>query len=178
MKWLRRGFLLAVVAVPSLGPALAAQKTTHPIQLSLFEPIQIVDRDEAVGGFRLNLIYGRNTSVVGLDIGLVNYNTAGHSKGVQFGVVGVIREDFSGFQNNLVNIVGRRFTGLQSGIFNSAERGEGVQYGIVNRASYVNGVQIGLVNYASRMKGLQIGLINIIAHGGVFPVLPIVNWSF
>jgi hypothetical protein len=43
----------------------------------------------------------------------------------------------------------------------------------------VSGCQIGIVNYAGRMdSGAQIGLVNIIAHGGLSPVLPIVNGGF
>ena len=50
----------------------------------------------------------------------------------------------------------------------------------VNIASgSVSGCQIGIVNYAGRMEsGLQIGIVNVIARGGFFPVLPILNGSF
>ena len=48
----------------------------------------------------------------------------------------------------------------------------------MNYADKVEGVQLGFVNYVNSMYGLQIGLANIIRQGGVFPVMPIVNWSF
>ena len=135
-----------------------------PVQLSLFNPIQLFPEDTPVSGIRLNLIYGKNSSVTGLDWGLVNHTTTGLTMGVQFGVVGLADADFKGWQSNAVNITKNNFEGLQWGLFNSAK--------------YVNGVQIGLVNYAGSMKGLQIGLVNIINQGGQFPVFPIVNWSF
>lgn len=152
-------------AILALGlcaqPALAQHK---PIQLSLFSPIQLVSKDDAVGGVRLSLLYGRNTHVCGLDWGLVCHSTSGVSKGAQLGLVGVVDADFTGFQNTAVNITKQNFKGFQ--------------WGIVNYAGHASGFQLGLVNYAMSMKGLQIGLLNFIKQGGQFPVFPIVNWSF
>lgn len=158
----RRLFGFAILSVILFAqPALAQHK---PIQLSLFAPVQLVHEDNAISGVRLSLLYGRNTSITGLDWGLVNHSTSGVSKGVQFGLVGLGDADFVGFQSTAVNITKGDF--------------EGFQWGIVNYAGYANGFQLGFVNYAMRMKGLQIGLVNIIKQGGQFPVFPIVNWSF
>ena len=135
-----------------------------PIQLALFNPIQIADENTSITGVRLNLIYGKNTHVTGLDWGFVNHSTSGVSKGVQFGIVGIVEADFTGWQDNGVNITKGKF--------------EGLQWGIVNYAGTVSGLQIGIVNYAANMtKGLQIGLVNIIKQGGQFPFFPIVNWA-
>ena len=142
-------------------PVLAQQS---PIQLSLFSPIQIVSEENAVSGIRLSLLYGRNSYVSGLDWGLVSHSTSDMSKGVQFGVVGLVDADFTGWQNTVVNITKGNF--------------EGFQWGVVNYAGHASGFQLGLVNYALSMRGLQIGLVNIIKQGGQFPVFPIVNWSF
>jgi hypothetical protein len=142
-------------------PLLAQQK---PIQLSLFSPIQLVPENNAISGIRLSLLYGKNTYVTGLDWGLVSHSTSGISQGAQFGLVGLVDADFTGWQNTAVNITKGNF--------------EGFQCGIVNYAGHANGFQLGLVNYALSMKGLQIGLVNIIKQGGQFPVFPIVNWSF
>ncbi len=135
-----------------------------PIQLALFNPIQIFDESTSITGVRLSLIYGKNASVSGLDWGLVNHMTSGTSTGVQFGLVGIVETNFVGWQDNFINITKGKF--------------EGLQFGCVNYAGTVSGVQIGLVNYAANMtKGLQIGLVNIIKQGGQFPVFPIVNWA-
>jgi hypothetical protein len=142
-------------------PVLAQEK---PIQLSLLAPIQLVPEGNAISGVRLSLFYGKNTYVSGLDWGLVSHCASGMSKGVQFGLVGLVEADFMGWQSNAANITRGNF--------------EGFQWGIVNYAGHANGFQLGLVNYAMTMKGLQIGLVNIIKQGGQFPVFPIVNWSF
>ncbi|PWB73779.1 hypothetical protein C3F09_04770 [candidate division GN15 bacterium] len=149
--------MVVLVALPVLGQ-------DKPIQLSLFSPVQLVKEDRGISGVRLSLLYGKNTHVSGLDWGLVSHCTSGMSQGVQFGLVGLVNADFTGFQATAVNITKHDF--------------EGFQWGIVNYAGYANGFQLGLVNYAQRLKGLQIGLVNIIKQGGQFPVFPIVNWSF
>lgn len=141
---------------------LSAQE--QPVQLSLVTPVQIFPEDVSIKGVRLNLLYGRNATVTGLDLGLVNHTTQGESMGVQFGLVGIVDADFVGWQDNSFNVVKGNF--------------EGLQWGLANNANYVHGLQLGVVNYAGSMRGLQIGLVNIIRQGGQFPVFPIVNWSF
>ena len=167
-----------VLLAVSPGSLHAQGGGSSPIQLSLVTPIQLVGADRAITGFRLNLIYGQNTQVVGLDIGLINRNTSGVSQGLQYGLVNLVEADFKGWQHGGVNLTRRMFEGLQSGAVNSARAGRGVQWGIVNVSDSFNGLQIGFVNYAERMHGLQIGLVNIISQDGAFPVFPIVNWSF
>ncbi len=157
------GLVGLVILVISLlvQPAMAQRK---PVQLAFVTPIQIVPDDYGVSVIRLSLLYGRNTNVSGLDWGLVSHCTSGMSKGVQFGLVGMVDADFTGFQATAVNI--------------TRQNVEGFQWGVVNYAGHASGLQLGIVNYAMSMKGLQIGLVNIIKQGGQFPVFPIVNWSF
>jgi len=162
----------------SAGAANAQESATSPIQLALVTPVQIVDPSKAISGVRLDILYGRNTYVVGLDIGLVNHTTSGVSQGLQWGLVNLNEAAFVGWQHGGVNIAMNAFKGLQSGAVNSTGQGEGVQAGVVNVAEFHNGLQFGLVNYAQSLHGLQIGLVNIIKQGGAFPVFPIVNWSF
>ena len=154
--------VLAVLTVILTSTSVQAQN--RPIQIALVTPIQIFPEDDHIGGIRFNLIYGRNASVTGLDVGFINHTTKGLSQGVQFGFIGLVDADFIGWQDNYVNITKGNFEGLQLGIYNYANQ--------------MNGIQLGLVNYAVNMKGLQIGLVNIIKQGGAFPVFPIVNWSF
>jgi len=159
--------LIAVVLVALVTTAVApalAQSETKPVQLALVTPIQIFNEQTAIKGVRLNLIYGRNVALTGLDIGLVNHTTTGPFQGVQWGLAGIADGSFTGAQWNAVNIVYDDF--------------EGFQWGLVNYANHANGFMLGFVNYAVTARGLQIGLINIIKQGGAFPVFPIVNWSF
>lgn len=170
----RLGFAVALV----LAPAQAAAQGTSPIQIALVTPVQIVPATRAVAGVRLDLLYGRNTYVKGLDIGLVNHSTQGVSQGLQYGLVNIVNGDFQGWEDGAVNVTEGHFEGFQSGGVNVLGDGGGFQWGIVNHAQRLSGLQLGIVNYAARLHGLQIGLVNIIAHGGALPVLPIVNWSF
>lgn len=136
----------------------------NPIQLALFNPIQIVPENESVSGLRLNLIYTKNANVTGLDLGLVN-ETTGKQLGVQWGFVNLTDGGFSGWQAGSVNITKGSSVGLQTGWVNYHE-------------SNFNGLQISIVNYSATLKGLQIGLINIIGKGGFLPVFPIFNFDF
>ncbi|MFH1957156.1 MAG: hypothetical protein ABIJ15_01595 [bacterium] len=137
---------IAAAIVFAAAPAVAE---TRPVQLALIDPVQIFNADTSISGVRLNLLYGRNDSVTGLDLGLV----------------GVADSDFTGWQYNFVgNITKGNFSGLQMGF--------------VNYANSAKGLQLGVVNYAVSLKGLQIGVINIIVQGGMFPVFPFVNWAF
>ena len=156
--------ILGLVGLISILLSSPGYAQTRPIQISLVTPIQIFPEDNSITGVRLNLLYGRNVSVTGLDVGLVNHTTTGKFIGLQYGLVGLSDSDFSGWQDCVVNITNKKF--------------EGFQFGWVNYADYMSGFQLGLVNYAGSAKGLQIGLVNIIRQGGQFPVFPIVNWSF
>ncbi|MDH3891022.1 MAG: hypothetical protein OEV49_08035 [candidate division Zixibacteria bacterium] len=153
---------VALVALMLVGVPASAQE--KPIQLALFNPVQLFPEAITIKGLRLNMIYGRNVSVTGVDLGLVNHTTTGPFLGYQWGAVGMADSDFTGWQDCFVNVTKGTMEGFQSGL--------------VNHANHVSGVQLGLVNYAVTMHGLQIGLVNIIKQGGQFPVFPIVNWSF
>ena len=134
------------------------------VQVALFNPVQIFPEEDSITGFRLNLLYGNNAGVTGLDIGLVNRTIEKKGIGVQWGLLGLADRGFTGFQVNSVNIVHDEF--------------KGVQFGFVNAVDEANGLMIGVLNFARRMYGIQIGIFNLIGEGGAAPVLPIVNWSF
>jgi hypothetical protein len=161
MKYVVTLLMIVLFVVSFSTPAPAQSK---PVQLALFNPIQIHPETNSISGVRLSLLYGKNTSVTGVDLGLVNQNTDGESVGWQCGLVGLNEDKFTGLQSSIVNLTDRY--------------SEGVMLGFYNYAGNMNGVQIGFINNAGSMNGLQIGLINIIKKGGQFPVFPIVNWSF
>lgn len=62
--------LLATIIL-TLGFVSTARAESKPLQLALFEPIQLFSADTSITGLRVNFIYGRNKSVEGVDIGLV-----------------------------------------------------------------------------------------------------------
>jgi hypothetical protein len=136
----------------------------QPIQLSLFNPIQIVPESQSISGFRFNLIYGKNTNVTGFDLGLVNQST-GIQNGVQWGGVNLTDGGVTGWQSGFVNISKGNSVGLQTGTVNYHQ-------------GHFNGLQFSVVNYAATLKGLQLGLVNIIGKGGFLPVFPLFNFDF
>jgi hypothetical protein len=135
-----------------------------PIQLSLFNPIQIFPDNTSIAGLRFNLIYGKNVNVTGLDLGLVN-QTTGTQTGVQWGGVNLTDGGFKGWQAGFVTVSKGSSLGLQTGAVNY-------------HLGHFNGLQFSIVNYAATLKGLQIGLINVIGEGGFLPVFPIFNFDF
>ena len=145
-------------------PSLMVHAENKPIQVALFTPLQIFSEDVSITGVRWNVLYGKNSSVTGLDFGLVNRTTEKMSVGVQFGIMGFADRGWIGLQSNFVNVTRNEF--------------KGVQFGFLNYAEDANGLMIGIINYARRLYGIQIGLFNLIEAGGVAPVLPIVNWAF
>ena len=171
--------IIALVALSWLGIESAfATPPGEPFQLALFNPLQIRGEDQSITAIRLNLIYGKNVSVTGLDVGIANHCTGGVSLGLQYGLVGLIEGDFMGWQDNAINIINGRFTGFQTAFYNHCGQGEGMQIGFVNRAAGMRGLQVGLVNYTETMYGLQLGLLNIIRSKETLPIFVIANWSF
>ena len=154
---------LLILLIPFLA-AVNLRADDKPVQIALFNPVQIFPSETAITGVRLNLLYGSNAAVNGLDIGIVNRTTENQSVGVQWGILGISERGFKGFQANSVNITYDDFIGLQIGFVNAVEDG--------------NGLMIGVINFAKRMYGVQIGIFNLIGEGGAAAVLPIVNWSF
>lgn len=148
-------------------------------QLALYNPAQIVSEETDVRGLRLSLIYGKNASVEGLDVGVVNH--AREARGVAVGILHIVDEDFSGLQ---VSPIGASVThgslrGVQAAFgLSSANDLAGVQLSIVNTlaapssgiqaATFANlhksdltGMQIALLNHAADLGGIQIGGINL-----------------
>jgi len=156
--WLRPSIAAAALLVMAATPCVAQE---HPINVALVTPIQIFPADQPIKGLRLNLIYGRNSEMTGLDVGIANH-VAGRMTGVQWGVVN-LADDMVGWQSGTVNYTAGSF--------------EGLMWGGVNYTGHINGLQLGIVNYAARANGVQIGLVNIIKKGGQFPVMVIANWG-
>lgn len=154
----------AIAILTLLGSLAAACAAERPIQVSIFTPAQLVPEEDGVRGLRLNLIYGRNKSVQGIDVGFVNRLTSGQSSGLQIGLVGMVDVDFCGAQLNVFNFTDGNFKGFQ--------------WGFVNYARCARGLQVGLVNFAYSMRGVQIGFLNGIQEAAFHPVLPVVNFSF
>ena len=167
---------LVVALFVAAGPAGAE---TRYVQLSLLNPVQVFPEQDSIEGVRVNLFYGRNASLTGVDVGWIAGHLTGDLKGVQWNLANIVEGDAIAWQAGLLNVTEGSFAGYQLGIYNRTKGpSEGLQVGWVNMADDAGGVQLGLVNYTRRMRGLQIGLVNVISSKEKLPVLPLVNWSF
>ena len=134
-----------------------------PIQLALVPQVELVNEDNSVQGFRLN-IYGRNYNMTGVDIGLA-HETKADFHGISFGLMSLVHGEGRGLQ----------FSGLYSEATTSMS---GLQVGMFNRSNNMHGIQIGLVNFADDMTGFQFGLWNEIKNKPQWNVIPIINAAF
>ncbi|MFH0754753.1 MAG: hypothetical protein V2A70_09315 [Candidatus Omnitrophota bacterium] len=100
-----------------------------PLQVAVINPVQLVDSYDDVKGLRLDLIYGDNFNVTGIDIGLIN-KVESRQKGLQIGLYNNAGES-SGLQIGLVNRA-RWLEGVQIGLINIHEQGKRKFFPIVN----------------------------------------------
>jgi len=160
MNAVRKGWWFALgLTTLTVLPAMAADK---PINISLFTPIALAGPSDGVTAFRWDLIYGKNTSVKIVDLGLVNQTTT-LSNGLQLGLVNYNEGEFSGIQ--LATISYNKGTA------------KGFQWSGFNYAGTEAGLQLAFVNYAEKLEGFQIGVLNIAKSGGMFPLMVIANWK-
>lgn len=124
----------------------------NPVQLSVFDPVQIVKDDQPVTGMRLGLVYTVNTDVSGFSLTLPGMDRAtGNFKGFEAGLISCVGGEFRGWQAGIVSHTANRFAGFQSGLI-SVTGGD--------------------------FSGLQVGLCNYNGNKEPFEFLPLVNWSF
>ncbi|MFC1538566.1 LA_2272 family surface repeat-containing protein [Candidatus Latescibacterota bacterium] len=171
------GFVFVVFMILCISLTSSVQAQVKPIQLSLWNTVQLEDASTSIHGLRLAL-YGENENIIGLDCGIV-LKVNGDMFGWQSGCVNLVEGDVKGYQEGFVNMVGGDVWGWQNGVVNFTE-GEtiGLQTGFVNMTNDLRGVQLSLVNVANIQYGLQIGIININKGGTPHGILPIVNWNF
>ncbi len=127
------------------------------LQFSFAHPIQVFPEYHNIIGARINLGYGKNLDLLGVDVGVVNELRT--LIGIQAGLV-----NFScGMIDDLHK--GGVIAGLQAALIANLALGDlfGIQIGLANDARNVYGCQIGgLINHsAENLYGLQVGLINL-----------------
>lgn len=137
----------------------------YPLQVSLAPAAQIIPKEKSICGLRLDLPWGENKSVSGIDLGILNQ--AESVQGIEIGGVNwLTSEDMSwGVQVGALNFVGNApFSGIQLGIGNlsniygsNLQTANVIQTSLANLATYnVNGIQVAfLVNGAVNVNGLQ-----------------------
>lgn len=185
VRLIRAGSWSALVVLTLAS--VPAHAKDEKVNLSVFTPVSLAKAEDAVTAFRLNLIYGRNTSVKFVDLGLFNHTTAGASLPTQSGTDSVTKGGMSGLlQLGAMNVNQRANCGIQAGAFNltQSEIQAFLEVGAANiskrnalcivQAGAVNGtsgemetvLQLGAINIDGRLEGIQLGAINVIGQTG------------
>ncbi len=174
---MKKRLLLYALFLMILLPAQAYSWSWTPLQFSVWEPVQLFPENYNVYGIRLNLVYGRNQNVTGLDMGGMN-TVIQSQKGGQIGLINLSEEcrgasagvmnytgSLSGGQLGLMNTAQNSVSGLQvAGLMNLSDRVKGLQVhcGILgNGAASVDGGQFVLLagyNLADKLSGLQLAM--------------------
>src|SRR5262245_6109737 len=125
MRSIRVGSWFAVCI--SMLAALSAAAAEKPINLSIITPISLAKAEDAVTAFRFNVIYGKNTSVKIVDLGMINHTTTGLSSGLALGFVNYTEGEVSGLQFGSININQGSTKGFQWAGINYAKNAGGLQ---------------------------------------------------
>lgn len=203
---------LALGAFPALAEETPTPSSAAPgsasapvavVAVALWNPVQTSDENTSIHGLRLDLPYGKNYDLQGLDFGIVSEtqrnltgasftlgSSVGHNVlGVQSAFVlalaggtvyglqeGIYSEahDLHGVQFGVVTQVERQSYGARFAAVNLGDTHEGAELGIVNTSKRSSGLQLGLVNVTQHLHGVQIGLVNV-AKNGFLPFFPVMN---
>lgn len=163
--------------LPMVAALLCTACSPTAFQMALYNPLQIVDEDTDVQGVRLSLIYGKNATVEGVDVGVVAQSR--DAQGLVLAGLHIVDEDFQGIQVSAGAATHGSASGVQASFFLNAARDlEGIQLSTVNllqessqaiqAATFANldkgdltGVQLALLNHAVRLGGIQLGAVNL-----------------
>lgn len=134
-----------------------------PLQLSIWNPVQLAPENWDVWGLRLNLPYGKNNSVYGIDAGVVNYTTNG-GVAIQVGVIAnwCKKNTLVGVQVSPLFNGSDNFVGIQAGFANVIiGKGNAIQVGFMNGIGLDgNAMQVGFGNAMCSGATVQIGVVN------------------
>jgi hypothetical protein len=135
------------------------------VGVNLFSPVQLPASDRDIYGLRLNLGYGENPRVYGLDFGLFGL-ARGSVAGVQLQAFNWNEGVVDGLQvGALASVDMQGFTGIQVAGVCNVDYGQTIGFqvgGLFNRNEIFNGVQVaGIVNKCNdTSKGLQFAFLN------------------
>jgi hypothetical protein len=129
------------------------------VQLALLNPVQIFPESTSIRGARLNLLYGANENLDGVDAGLINRVTD-EVGGIQLGVANLTEGAMTGAQLGFLANEAGRMRGLQLLALGSrSESIAGVQWAGVAVTNSLSGLQVATGVSAQRVRGVQIGLL-------------------
>jgi hypothetical protein len=148
-------------------------------------------KDPDVSGFRLSILYGKNESQSGLDLGFFSWSESSKLSGLALigGISKLTGDMASAAAFSLINIHGGRDSGVNGAFINLLNNPDGAfNTGFVTIAkgetlvdlggfnmSKSSTAQIGFLNMTDEIKSFQFGFLNM-AKNGFFPVFPVVNF--
>lgn len=147
--------------------------------------------DPDVSGMRFSLLYGKNQSMSGLDLGLLSMSetskmsglamvagvhkvTGEMSSGVAFSLMNYHTGMDSGVNGAFVNVLNEAGGAFNTGFFIIAKGATLVDLGGIN-ISNSSKVQIGFINVTQELETFQFGFLNM-AKNGFLPIFPIFNF--
>jgi hypothetical protein len=96
LSWALGATLAVAMSAPAGGaaqePISVTEGDTRPIQLSVFNPVQIQPDWTSIAGLRLSLFHSVNQGMIGFDWVLAGVNVTRAMHGVQLGLVNIITE--------------------------------------------------------------------------------------
>lgn len=148
-------------------------------------------RDPHVSGIRLSILYGKNQSQRGLDLGLLSMSethrlsglalisglsrvTGEMSNGVALSAVNWHTGSDSGMNGAFVNVLNDAARAFNVGFVTVADRATMFDLGGFNMSRRSN-VQIGFLNVTNHIETFQFGFLNM-ARNGFLPFFPVVNF--
>lgn len=162
------------------GPGRVPAGNAFPLQISFIPDLQLVSEEKDIRGLRLNLPFGRNRGIYGIDAGILG--TAEDLAGLQVnGLANVVlgpsenHPDMTGIQvAGLVNLFGDfditkaesvTMTGIQiAGLMNFSwlDNMDGIQMsGFMNGINDdMRGLQVSALNVTNTLTGMQCGIYN------------------
>jgi len=170
---------------------LVAQPSFAAVPFQFSVPNLRVPNDPHVSGLRLSLIYGKNQTQRGLDLGVLSMSetgtlsglalvgglckvTAGMSNGVALSGVNWHLGRDSGVNGAFVNVLKDADRAFNIGFITVASGGTLADLGGFNM-SRRSTVQIGFLNVTDEIRGFQFGFLNL-ARNGFLPIFPIFNF--
>jgi hypothetical protein len=179
-----RSVILAISILFLSSAALAAT----PLQFAA--PNLQAPPDPNVDGARFSVLHGENTSVDGVDLGLLSLSETENLSGFSAVLgVGRVTGRMRGCSSALMNVHSGRDTGLNAAFINRVHAvEEGVNLGFVNvtddytmvdvgglNLSDRSTAQLGFINVTQELESFQIGFLNV-AENGFLPIFPIFNF--
>jgi hypothetical protein len=185
---LRLAFLILFLSTNALFAANTAVAEPAAGQIAL---VGRAPDNPDVDGVRLSIIYGKNSSMSGLDLGFFSMSeseelsgaafvfgvhrlTGGMAGAAAFSLVNLHGGNDSGFNAAFLNMLDSAESAANLGFVNIASGKTMVDIGALNLADEST-AQLGFVNVTNRLEAFQLGFINV-ADNGFLKVFPFFNF--